>query len=501
MTDSQHVFVSYVHEDSDRVDLLCKVLEAAQIPYWRDRNNLGPGDAWKTKIREAIQSNALVFLPCFSERSRAKSTTHMNEELTLAVDEFRKMPPGRVWLMPVRFDDGPVPVWDLGAGRSLGDLNYVDLFGDAYAVGAAALVAAVSRLMGESGPDAATVQAAVAQADEGDRPSLVRRLTKEMLPDPARRIELDDTIRQETRTVLTALDDSQRFPIDTLPGATRDQQIVSVVEYATAIWHLVQPFCESLQVATRWADLTQLAPWTAGLRSFGSDATKVRAGFPVITDLRHIPLLVSTMAVGLTGVGSDRWENVKALVVDPTVTGRGSETAESLINVSTPWSPFANLDMTAHALARATVFGEEPAAALAVFTVGRVGQYHTPVNEWLHAILRPMFLDLFPDDETYNQEFDRAEIMLGLISADIGLQRAEGTGSSWRRSRWFGRSTWRAGHSHPNMLAIASSQLDLQQADWAPLRGGLFGRDPARARAAIDTYRTTFDQVSNERSW
>lgn len=183
MADSPHVFVSYVHEDSDRVDLLCKVLEAAQIPYWRDRNNLGPGDAWKSKIREAIQSNALVFLACFSERSKVKAKSHMNEELTLAVEEFRAMPPGRTWLMPIRFDDGPVPAWDLGAGRLLGDLNYVDLFGDAHPVQAAALVAAVSRLMGESGPDAATMQAAVAQAVDGDRAVLLRRLTKEMLPD------------------------------------------------------------------------------------------------------------------------------------------------------------------------------------------------------------------------------------------------------------------------------------------------------------------------------
>ncbi len=61
----------------------------------------------------------------------------MNEELTIAIDEYRKRPPGRTWLIPVRFDSGGVPEWDLGAGRVLSDLNYADLFGKAYAAQAA----------------------------------------------------------------------------------------------------------------------------------------------------------------------------------------------------------------------------------------------------------------------------------------------------------------------------------------------------------------------------
>jgi hypothetical protein len=40
----KHVFVSYVRENSDEVDKLCKLLDRAGIPYWRDRTKLGPGD-------------------------------------------------------------------------------------------------------------------------------------------------------------------------------------------------------------------------------------------------------------------------------------------------------------------------------------------------------------------------------------------------------------------------------------------------------------------------
>lgn len=88
----------------------------------------------------------------------------MNEELTLAVEEFRQRPPGATWMIPVRFDDGPVPEWDLGAGRTLDDLNYSDLFGESYPENGARLVTAINRIFGAEVSDPATVRAAVEAA-------------------------------------------------------------------------------------------------------------------------------------------------------------------------------------------------------------------------------------------------------------------------------------------------------------------------------------------------
>ena len=87
-SEAKHAFISYVAEDKARVDKLCRVLEVAGVPYWRDRQSLGPGDMWKAKIREAIRSDSMVFLACFSAQSRAKEKSFMNDELWLAVEEF-----------------------------------------------------------------------------------------------------------------------------------------------------------------------------------------------------------------------------------------------------------------------------------------------------------------------------------------------------------------------------------------------------------------------------
>lgn len=83
--DPKHVFISYVNEDTPAVEALCRVLDRAGVPYWRDRRALAPGDAWKVKIRDAIRSESLVFLACFSTTSVAKQKSYMNEELSRRV--------------------------------------------------------------------------------------------------------------------------------------------------------------------------------------------------------------------------------------------------------------------------------------------------------------------------------------------------------------------------------------------------------------------------------
>jgi hypothetical protein len=336
--EAEHVFISYVREDSDAVDGLCAVLEAAQIPYWRDRKDLGPGDAWRAKIKSAIRDGSLVFLACFSDNSRAKEKSHMNEELTLAVDEFRQMPPGRVWLIPVRFDAGDVPDWDLGAGRSLSDLNYSDLFGKDHLAHAARLVTTINRLLGEKRPDPATALAAVEQATAADRADLLKRLTKEMLLEPSRRIELDDLVSQEVQRVLAVLKDKDRVagPI----GGTGEEQIVRIAEEARDLWSLVAPFCASLQVAGRWGTPDALAPWAAGIRSFVAAALKVEGGVRAFLELRHLPGMVSIMTAALACGSGGNWANLKTLVVDPTVRDRYEQKPLPILEATDPYKPF-----------------------------------------------------------------------------------------------------------------------------------------------------------------
>ena len=298
------MFISHVCVDEAHVDSLCKVLEAAQIPCWRDRKDLGPGAAWRAKIRQAIRDGSMVFLTCFSDSSRAKQESYMNEELTEAVDQFRKMRPGRTWLIPVRLDDGEVPEWDLGAGRSLSDLNYSDLFGDGHLANAARLVTTIHRLTGEKQPDAATAFAAVEQATSADRVDLLRRLTKEMLPDPLGEIELHDLVSHEVRRITDVLSDQSR--VAGFSGSTEEQLLKLVLE-ADDLWQTPQPFITSLPVAARWGRPEAIDPWADGLRSIVKAANRQASCSSAMIELRQVPAVIAIMTVAMTWVAGGKW--------------------------------------------------------------------------------------------------------------------------------------------------------------------------------------------------
>ena len=143
-----HVFISYVREDSRRVDELQQMLEAAGVPVWRDTADIWPGDDWRVRIRQAITDNALVFIACFSQASAARQRSYQNEELILAIEQLRLRLPDNPWLIPVRFDECLIPDFDIGAGRSLKSIQRADLFGPHAGDGAARLTSAVLRILG-----------------------------------------------------------------------------------------------------------------------------------------------------------------------------------------------------------------------------------------------------------------------------------------------------------------------------------------------------------------
>ena len=62
----QHVFISYMHENTDVVDRLRQELTSCGIKVWLDRNDIVPGSRRKDAIRNAIREEAF-FTACFSK--------------------------------------------------------------------------------------------------------------------------------------------------------------------------------------------------------------------------------------------------------------------------------------------------------------------------------------------------------------------------------------------------------------------------------------------------
>lgn len=124
-----HVFISYVRENSAAIDKLAAGLRSFGIRVWLDREHLAPGLRWKDAIRRAIRDGAF-FIACFSSEYNEKSKSYMNEELTLAIEELRQRTAEQVWFIPALLNKCIVPDRNIGGGESLDSIQYVPLYDD-----------------------------------------------------------------------------------------------------------------------------------------------------------------------------------------------------------------------------------------------------------------------------------------------------------------------------------------------------------------------------------
>jgi TIR domain len=119
-------FVSYVKEDARVIDLLRSVLEKNGIDVWLDSATLSPGGRWKSAIEDGIR-NGMFFLSIYSKNREKREATYANEELVVAIEELRKKPQDKVWLIPIRIDDCNIENRSIGGGERLLDLQVCDL--------------------------------------------------------------------------------------------------------------------------------------------------------------------------------------------------------------------------------------------------------------------------------------------------------------------------------------------------------------------------------------
>lgn len=139
-----HAFVSYVRENADQVDGLVADLYKRGVDTWTDRDIL-PGQRWKPAIRQAIQDGS-SFIACFSPEAVSRGRSYMNEEITCAIETLREMPVDRAWFLPVMLAECEIPARQIGAGETLRDIQWIELYTD-WEAGLAKIVSAIRQAL------------------------------------------------------------------------------------------------------------------------------------------------------------------------------------------------------------------------------------------------------------------------------------------------------------------------------------------------------------------
>ena len=101
------IFVSYARPDVRGVEAIVGLLRDAGLRTWFDKKDLKGGQDWEFEIRKRIEEASLV-LVCLSINA-VDRRGFFHKEMRYAVDEALKLPKGKVFVMPVRLNDCPVP--------------------------------------------------------------------------------------------------------------------------------------------------------------------------------------------------------------------------------------------------------------------------------------------------------------------------------------------------------------------------------------------------------
>lgn len=135
-------FISYVRENSDKVEKLVEQLEANGIKVWWDKKDIKVGDDWLNAIKNGIRKGSF-FIACFSKEYNMRSKNHMNEELRIAIGELRKMG-NQKWFLPLRLNECEIPDIKIDSVREFSDFHFLDMFPD-FEKSADKIVAEVNR--------------------------------------------------------------------------------------------------------------------------------------------------------------------------------------------------------------------------------------------------------------------------------------------------------------------------------------------------------------------
>jgi len=478
-----HAFISYVREDSGRVDRLERLFASAGIQVWRDTKDLWPGENWKLRIQKAITDDALVFIACFSESSVSRAKSGQNEELHVAIEQLRLRQPEDPWLIPVRFDECSIPEFEISGTQTLGSLQRVDLHGDDWEPESAKLVAQVIRILAKANQTPTAPKTSMAG------PAAL----KEALRRPDGDIEVHDLMMALADDAHVALGDEERFPYesDRVRGSNAEAALF-LAEIVGDYVRVLKPVVEGLVVGCTWGRAEHELTWRRVVERIAQ--ARVEAdGSNWLRSLHWFPILPVVYAGGLAAVWNENYGALRALTCDAKL--RDHQALLPVVARSNPWRPFEDFDLTAHVLHHQASGQETSVDVAESLRTGRMSRHYTPASTFLHHCVRDAMAGSIRDPLDYDDTFDRFEVLLAAIGADVRLTSKPGEyldrpvlgRYTWRRARFSAEPSGADETMHAEILSDGDA--------WAPLKAGLFGGSASRALEAIRTVVSAADDL------
>lgn len=289
-----------------------------------------------------------------------------------------------------------------------------------------------------------------------DPPAALASSVKKFLVESRHRIDLDDLATSEMRKLLNEVA-HVRFSVQAEANASNFAE--RLVRYEA----ITERLCMLTGVIAHWGDESHEAVLQKLVSRLG-DANELSGGNSLWLGLRWYPLTLLMYYGGISAIAGNNYRSLTTLLLTklgPAVTtGRAREAIVPAVG--------GMLDVK-----RTEAFKSLPGFE----------NFYAPESEYLFKMFQPSIEDLLFLGKTYEQAFDRFEVLQALVYAYL----TESDSHFWGPP---GRFAWkdRTGHYH-SPLAEMEMEAKTQGDRWAPVQFGLFGSSADRFKQVAEKYR------------
>jgi len=290
-------------------------------------------------------------------------------------------------------------------------------------------------------------------------------VTKQYLSDSKYKISLYDLVSQKLREVISLLSDEQ-FSIE--GERFSDESFAGKLKRYEEVMKEIQSIITCIAF---WGGKDHHQLLNKILARI-SDNLEPKSGLVVYLKLRWYPLFLLLYSAGIASIANDDYSALSNIL---TAKVRSPDSTYEIVPISIP-------------------IGEAAAELHDAFKrlPGHEKQY-VPRSEYLFKLLQPSLDDLLFLGNDYERFFDRFEVFLALVYADLDYRPEGRIWGPLGRFGWKYRSRGRSGNEYADILKEAEGLKD----HWPPLKAGLFSGSYDRF---LDIA-TKFQEILKNLSW
>ncbi len=274
---------------------------------------------------------------------------------------------------------------------------------------------------------------------------------KELISQPPKKIELHDFAMQEVRRFLDTTSKT-KMPLQ-ISSLNNDMLIERFKAYEDAVENLSKFFC----IVSHWGNSEQTQLLEKMLKRL-TDNNGSESGLTVLLDMRWYPICLLQYIAGISAIAAHRYDNLSTIFNTPVNCKLGSDKIRNII-----------VPMVDAMTDNFNVFKIFP---------GHEKNY-VPRSEYIFKLLQPELEEELYLGNSYEFLFDRFEMFLALVYADV-------TDSDWGP---IGRFGWKTKRGREKIYEHLLKEADQERNNWPPFKAGLF-------RSSCERFKQVWELIS-----